>query len=173
MHGKYLQSIVGILHVCNICLLLSNTSSAWSLRAFRMTNVLYAKALAISLAFWAEFNRDDPRRDGMSVQLFAKVVSTGDRSFLWFNKKLENNSHESIWAPISQSRAYKAKKWTNPHLARIFSFFFVIVCFGATYLLSQIFSLFSLLMKFSIAVQMPQFTFGVNSISSLILNAID
>lgn len=87
MHGKYLQSIVGILHVCNICLLLSNTSSAWSLRALRMTNVLYAKALAILLAFWAEFNRDDPRRDGMSVQLLAKVLSTGDRSFLWFNKK--------------------------------------------------------------------------------------
>lgn len=60
-----------------------------------MTNVLYAKALAISLAFCAEFNRDDPRRDGMSVQLFAKVVSTGDRSFLCCNKKkLENNSHE-------------------------------------------------------------------------------
>lgn len=56
------------------------------------------------------------------------------------------------------------------HLGRNFSFFRVTDIFGGRCLLSQIFSLFSLLMKFSIAVQTPQLTFGVSSISSLISN---
>lgn len=86
--NAYLQSIIGISHVCSNFLLLSKTSSAWSFRAFLMTNVLCANALAISFALWAELIRVDSRLDVIwSVWLFTSVVSTGDNNFLLFKRE--------------------------------------------------------------------------------------
>lgn len=92
-HCIYLQSIIGISHVCSNFLLLSKTSSAWSFRTFLRTKVLCANALAISFALWAELFRVDPRLDVIwSVWLLTSVVSTGDNNFLLFERKKTQNN---------------------------------------------------------------------------------